>query len=137
MKPVVMNTKTTRKHNQGRLAIWTFAWTASTALAAFGPKFLWDESKGLTAMAILLNVGIGIGMILANRRLIEGLDELERKIHLESLALTLGLTLVVGIGYSLLDTTNIIPWDAEISFLVIFMGLCYLAAVVINQRRYS
>ncbi|MEJ2584967.1 MAG: hypothetical protein P8Z38_07955 [Robiginitalea sp.] len=132
-----MNTKTTRKQNQGRLAIWTFAWTASTALAAFGPQFIWDDSMGLTALAILLNVSIGIGMILANRRLIEGLDELERKIHLESLALTLGLTLIVGIGYSLLDSTNLIPWDAEISFLVIFMGLCYLAAVIVNQKRYS
>ena len=136
MKPVVMNIKTTRKQNQGRLAVWTFAWTASTALAAFGPKFLWDNSTEWTVLAILLNVGIGIGMILANRRLMEDLDELERKIHLEALALTLGLTLIVGIGYSLLDATNLIPWDAEISFLVIFMGLCYLTAVIIYQKRY-
>ncbi|MDX1332954.1 MAG: hypothetical protein R3252_07985 [Robiginitalea sp.] len=132
-----MDIKTTRRRNQSRLAQWTFAWTATTALAAFGPQFLWDDAAGLTALAILLNVGIGIGMVLANRRLLEGLDELERKIHLESLALTLGLTLIVGIGYSLLDSTDIIPWDAEISFLVIFMGLCYLLAVVINQKRYS
>lgn len=137
MKSVVMDIKTTRRRNQSRLALWTFAWTATTALAAFGPQFLWEDDAGLTIMAILLNVGIGIGMVLANRRLLEGLDELERKIHLESLALTLGLTLIVGIGYSLLDSTNIIPWDAEISFLVIFMGLCYLLAVVINQKRYS
>ena len=137
MKPVVMNSKTTRKYNQTRLAIWTFAWTASTALAAFGPKYLWDDATGPSAMAILLNVGIGIGMILANRRLIDGLDELERKIHLESLALTLGLTMIVGIGYSLLDITNVIPWDAEISFLVIFMGLCYITTLVINQKRYN
>ncbi len=137
MKTTVMDTKTTRKQNTSRLAYWTLAWTLSTALAAFGPKLLWDNATGLTLMAILLNVGIGVGMVLANRRLIESLDELERKIHLESLALTLGLTLIVGIGYSLLDTTNIIPWDAEISFLVIFMGLCYLSAVIINQRRYS
>lgn len=116
--------------------MWTLSWTASTALVAFGPKFLWNESTGPTLLALLLNVGIGVGMILANRRLFEGLDELERKIHLEALALTMGLTLIVGIAYSLLDSTNIIPWDAEISFLVIFMGLCYLAALVLNQRRY-
>ncbi len=136
MKTTVMDTKTTRKQNTSRLAFWTLAWTLSTALAAFGPKFLWEGSRILTLLAILLNVGLGLGMILANRRLIEGLDELERKIHLESLALTLGLTLIVGIGYTLLDSTNLIPWDAEISFLVIFMGLCYLAAVAFNQRRY-
>jgi hypothetical protein len=75
-------------------------------------------------------------MVLANRQLLEGSDELEKKIQLESMALTLGLTLVVGIAYSLLDTANVIPWDAEISFLVIFMGLCYMTAIAVNQKRY-
>ncbi len=137
MKTEAMNTQHTRKQRHGRLAFWTFAWTLSTALAAFGPQFLWGGSQGLTLLAIGLNVGIGLGMILANRHLLEGLDELQRKIHLEALAITLGLTLIVGIGYSLLDITNTIPWDAEISFLVIFMGLCYLTAALINARRYS
>ena len=136
MKSKVMNAPHTSKQRHGRLAVWTFAWTFSTALAAFGPQFLWGDSRGLTLLAIGLNIGIGIGMILANRHLLEGLDELQRKIHLEALAITLGLTLIVGIGYSLLDITNTIPWDAEISFLVVFMGLCYLFAVVLNQRRY-
>ena len=137
MKTQTMNTQHTRKQRHGRLALWTFAWTVSTALAAFGPQFLWGGSRGLSLLAIGLNVGIGLGMILANRHLLEGLDELQRKIHLEALAITLGLTLIVGIGYSLLDITNVIPWDAEISFLVVFMGVSYLTAVLINGRRYS
>lgn len=136
MKIDVMNQKVLKKKNLGRLAGWTLAWTVSTALAAFGTKFLWDGNQTLSALAILLNLAIGIGMVLANRRLLEGSDELEKKIQLESMALTLGLTLVVGIAYSLLDTANVIPWDAEISFLVIFMGLCYLTATVVNQKRY-
>ncbi len=137
MKTEAMNKQHTRKQRYGRLAVWAFAWTVSTALAAFGPQFLWGGSRGLTLLAIGLNVGIGLGMILANRHLMEGMDELQKKIHLEALAITLGLTLIVGIGYSLLDITNTIPWDAEISFLVLFMGLCYLTAVLINTRRYS
>jgi hypothetical protein len=52
------------------------------------------------------------------------------------MALTLGLVLVFGLAYSLLDTTDIISVDAEISVVVIFMGLTYLAAVLLNNQRY-
>jgi len=43
---------------------------------------------------------------------------------------------IFGLAFSLLDTTNMISGDAEISFLVIFMGLTYVAAVFINNWRY-
>ena len=71
------------------------------------------------------------------RKFFNNLDELQRKIHLESLALTLGLAIVVGLSYSLLDVTNLINYDAEISNLVIFIGLTYLVLVTINSRRYT
>ncbi len=131
-----MDKKTTRKKSLGRLAFWTFAWTLSVALASFGWKYLWDGNQMLNIAAIGLNLLIGVLMILANRSLLEDLDELEKKIQLESMGLTLGLTLVVGLAYSLLDITNVIPWDAEISFLVVFMGLCYMTTILLNTRRY-
>ncbi|MGB5190100.1 hypothetical protein [Robiginitalea sp.] len=131
-----MNTKTAKRKNLTRLAIWTMAWTVSTALATFGSLFLWEGNKVLTALSIVLNLGIGIGMVMANRRLLEGSDELEKKIQMEAMALTLGFTLIVGIAYSIMDSTNLIPWDAEISFLVIFMALFYITAIAFNTRRY-
>ena len=136
MKTIPMSKKTQRSNNLKRLGFWTFAWTLSVALASFGGEFLWEGNQMLNVAAIGLNLFVGILMILANRRLIENLDELEKKIQLESMGLTLGLTLVVGLAYSLLDITNVIPWDAEISFLVIFMGLCYLTTTFLNSRRY-
>ena len=136
MKSIVMNTKTAKRKNLSRLAIWTMAWTLSTALATFGSLFLWEGNKVLTALSIVLNLGIGIGMVMANRRLLEGSDELEKKIQMEAMALTLGFTLIVGIAYSIMDSTNLIPWDAEISFLVIFMALFYITAIAFNTRRY-
>lgn len=73
---------------------------------------------------------------LANRKLFNHYDELERKIHLESLALTLGLTVIVGLSYSLLDLTNLIPFDAEIGILVGFVGVTYMTTLLINRKRY-
>jgi len=131
-----MNTTSAKRKNLSRLAIWTMAWTISTALATFGSLFLWEGNTVFTALSILLNVGIGVGMVLANRQYLEDSDELEKKIQLESMALTLGLTLIVGIAYSIMDSTNLIPWDAEISFLVVFMGLFYMITLVFNRKRY-
>ena len=76
-------------------------------------------------------------MILANRKLFNHYDELERKIHLEAMALTLGLTVISGLTFSLLDQANLIPFDAEIGILVGFVGLTYLITLLINRKRYS
>ncbi|WP_332038454.1 hypothetical protein [Salegentibacter sp.] len=99
--------------------------------------YIWDDHAVLTVLAVSVNFVHGILMIFANRSLFNNFDELERKIHLESLALTLGLAVVVGLSYSLLDTTNLIGFDAEISNLVIFIGVTYLILVTINTRRYT
>lgn len=128
--------KELRKKRTKQLAIWTMLWTLSMALASFGPKFLWDNNTFLTILAIGVNIALGIGMILANRRFVNDGDELEKKIQLESMGLTLGLAVVVGLAYSLLDTTNLISSDAEISILVIFIGLTYIITTVVNTKKY-
>lgn len=129
--------KTARKKNLYQLAAWTWSWVATMAIATFGPKYIWDDHTVLTALAVSVNLANGILMIIANRNLFNKFDELERKIHLESLALTLGLAVVVGLSYSLLDTTNLIGYDAEISNLVLFIGVTYLVCITINTKRYA
>ena len=52
------------------------------------------------------------------------------------MALSLGVGLVVGLAYSNLDVTNIIAFDAEISHLVILMGLTYGAGIFIGLRKF-
>jgi hypothetical protein len=119
-----------------RLAWWTLAWLVSMALATFGPRFLWDGQQWITILAIAANLVIGIGMIVANRNHLRSLDELHQKIHLEAMGITLGVGLVAGLAYSNLDVSGIIGADAEISHLVILMGLTYLVSVALGTRRY-
>jgi len=52
------------------------------------------------------------------------------------MAITLSLSLVVGLSYENLAALNLIGVHAEISHLVIFMGLTYLAASFIGHRQY-
>ncbi len=128
--------KEERKKQLINLGLWTWSWVATLAIATFGPIFIWEEQKALTTFAIIINLANGVLMILANRQLFNHYDELERKIHLESLALTLGLTIIVGLTYSLLDQTNLIPFDAEIGVLIGFVGVTYMITLLINRKRY-
>jgi hypothetical protein len=123
------------KNNTIQLGYWTAAWLVTMAVATFGPILVW-ESKALSLLGILVNLGVGFGMILANKRHLKGLDEMHQKIQLEAMGLSLGVSLVVGLSYSLLDITNLITIDAEISFLVMLMGLTYLGGVIAGHRRY-
>lgn len=129
--------KLERNKRVKKLAVWTWTWVATMAIATFGPEFIWDHHSFLTTFAILVNLGNGILMILANRDLFNHFDELEKKIHLESMAISLGLAVVVGLTFSLLDQQDIIPFDADIGFLVMFIGITYLVSMVINTRRYK
>ena len=126
-----------QRRNTQRLAAWTAAWVATVALSTFGPALLWGDARVPTIAAIAVQFAVGIGMILANRRHLLGLDELQQRIHLNAMGVTLGVGLVVGIAYSTLDATNIIAADAEISALVLVMGMTYLVAALIGTRRYT
>jgi len=119
------------------LAFWTAAWVLTQALVVFGPQYIWQSNKLLTGLALLVNLAMGVGMIMANKRFLNGLDELQRKIQLDAMALCLGVGLVAGLGYSTLDVTDLIPMDAEISHLVILMGLTYLAGILMGHRKYQ
>lgn len=137
-----MNSKTdandwaaTVARNTVRLGYWTAAWVATMALATFGPIFLWSD-RVASLLAVLVNLAIGFGMILAHKRYLKGLDEMQQKIQLEAMGLSLGIGLVVGLAYSNLDAANVITSDAEIGFLVLLMGLTYSAGVIVGCRRY-
>ncbi|MCM8569882.1 hypothetical protein NE848_10860 [Gramella jeungdoensis] len=125
------------KRNTIHLGIWTGAWVLTLALVAFGHKFLWNEDTTISAIMIFINLAVGVGMIIANIKHLNGLDEMHRKIHLEAMGVTLGVTLITGLGYSMLDITNVISYDAEISYLVMIMGITYMFAVLINNFRYK
>ena len=125
------------KRNTVLLAYWTFAWVATQALAVFGPEFIWQSNKSLTSLALLFNVIVGFGMIMALRRHLKGLDEMQQKIQLNAMGVALGVGLVLGLAYSSLDTTNVIPFDAEISHLVILMSLTYIIGIYAGNRKYQ
>jgi hypothetical protein len=53
------------------------------------------------------------------------------------MGIALGVGLVGGMAYSTMDVTDVIPGDAEISFLVILISLTYLVSVVVGVRKFK
>ena len=125
------------KKNTVQLGYWTGAWVLTTALAAFGPKFFWEFNTPVTILGVLINLGIGFGMILANKRHLNGLDELMRKIQLEAMAISLGVGLVCGLSYELLEDIKLITFEPEVSHLIILMALTYMVGIIAGNRRYK
>ena len=125
------------KKNTLRLFFWTGAWVLATAGAAFGPRFLWDFNTLPTILGVLIHLGIGFGMIRMFRQYLLGLDELQRKIQLDAMGLSLGVGIVVGSSYELLEDIKLITFEPEISHLIILMCLTYCVGIIVGNRRYQ
>lgn len=123
--------------NTLRLALWTFAWLTTVAVLAFGPKFLWDYATAPSAVAAIVNLAVGIGMVLTNRRHLRDMDELERKIFLDASALTLGVGLVFAGAYQLLGDIRLLPFEPKIAHLMIVMSLAFLVGMIVGHRKFS
>ena len=118
----------------GQLALWKVAWGLTLALARFGPELLWD-SQPLSWGAITLNLGAGVGWIVAHARYLQGIDELQRKIMQDALAITLGVGWVVGFAYVVADSAGLVARD-EVGLLPALMGIVYVIATVAGHIRY-
>jgi hypothetical protein len=119
-----------------RLFRWCGAYGAATALMAFGPGFLWHKAPVFTVLAVGLDVAVGAGMILANKNYLAELDELQRKVQLNSMGITLGVGLIVGVPLSVMDGYHLIPFHAEIPYLLILMSLTFGVCNLFGTRRY-
>src|SRR5689334_2499100 len=125
LKPSENGYQSRTRTNVIRLFYWNGAWGAATALMALGPKFLWNKALVFTLLAVGLDVAVGVGMILANKKYIAELDELQQKVQLNSMGITLGIALIAGVPLSVMDAYHVIPFHADIAYLLILMSLTF------------
>jgi hypothetical protein len=118
------------------LAIWTLLWVGTVALANFGPALLWDGHPVLSWIAVGVNLAVGAGWIVIHARYLRGVDELQRKILLDALAVALGVGFVAGFAYASANTAGLISFPSDIAFITVLMGLVYIVGVAIGQVRY-
>lgn len=118
------------------LGWWTAAWIITTAVASFGARLFWQDNQLLMWLCIILNVGTGICMIVANAHHLKSMDEMQQRITLNAMGIALGTGLVGGIAATLLDSSDLIAFKADISFLIVGMGITYIVAILAGLRYY-
>ncbi len=118
-----------------RVALWALAWVATFALASFGPEHLWDSDVASWA-AVAANLAVGIGWIVAHARYLRGIDELQRKIMQDALAVTLGAGWVAGFAYVVADAADLIAHDANLGVFPALLSVVYMIAIAVGHLRY-
>ena len=136
LKPLEHSYESRTRTNVMRLFYWNGAWGAATALMAFGPGFLWHRALRLTLLSVGLDVAVGVGMILANKKYIAELDDLQRKVQLNSMGITLGVALIAGTPISVMEGYHMIPFHSNVAFLLILMGLTFVVSNLYGTWRY-
>ena len=119
-----------------RLYRWHGRWVGATLLMIFGPGFLWHRALVLTLPAVGLDVAVGVGMILATKKFIAEVDELQRKVLLDAFAIALGVGLIVGVPWSVMDAYHVIRLHANFGLLVVLMSLTFMVSLLYGTWRY-
>ena len=119
-----------------KVAYWGLAWLLATAGATFGPELLWGYGTLITSIGIAIQLAIGFGMIWAFKGVLLAMDELQRLIQLEAISLALGVGVVVGVSYELLEDIKLITFQPEISHLIILITLTYSFGLFLGNRHY-
>lgn len=117
------------------LVMWVFAWMAALTVADKAALYGWWSAEWLTMLAIAVHVAIGIGMIFKFMSMLRGMDDLQRKIQLEALSLSLGISMVGCAAYSLLVTWGYII-DEEVTDIFMLMCVSYAASSLFGVWRY-
>lgn len=118
------------------IALWTLGWAATLALARFGPALLWNHQPVVGWIAIAANVAVGIGLIVAHARFLRRVDELQRKIMVDAMAIALGVGLVGGFAYGAASSAELVALDANIAVFSALMALVYAVGSVVGTLRY-
>ncbi len=118
------------------IAVWTLVWAATLALARFGPDALWGGEPVAGWSAVGVNVAAGVGWIVAHARWLQRVDDLQRKLLMEAMAVALGVGIVGGFAYSVAEQAGLVSLDADSGFLAALMALVYALASVVGTVRY-
>ncbi len=117
------------KKSTFQLCLATSAWVGSTALMSFGPSAFWDFDTAVTFLAIAAKLIVGSFMLYSFFRHLRNMDELQRQTHLEAMALTLGINMVLTVIYGALTQTNLLTSTQPANVLFV-IGISYILSVI-------
>lgn len=118
-----------------RLVALVFIWMASLTVSDKAALYDWWSSEWLTVASIVVHVLLGGVLIVAFMRMLGRMDDLQRKIQFDALALGFGISLVGCAAYTLLVTWGYVQ-DEEASDIFVLMCVSYSAGAIFGVLKY-
>jgi hypothetical protein len=134
--PIDTTRTRTELRRTGLVALAVLAWVLTLALANFGPRLIWNGNPALTWVALALNLIAGVLVIASYARLLRSQDDLQRKISLDALAVTFGLSLVLGFAYIVARAAGLLPFELELVWFLTGSAVLYTIATLVSWLRY-
>ncbi|RLV59075.1 hypothetical protein D5018_14085 [Parashewanella curva] len=122
--------------NANIVNLWGVAWVLSLWLALTSIDNQWLTSTFEIIAVLTINAVIGIAMVFAYKRMLNELDEMERKIQLDALAAAVGSIIIVFAAGSILEKATLIN-ELEVSHVILAMSLTYAVSLIIGRVRYA
>lgn len=119
-----------------KMVAWIFIWMVSLIVSDKAALYGWWSAEWITVLSIIINAGFGLGVVYGYRRMLKGMDDLQRKIQLEALSMAFGVSVIGSISYSLLVTWGYII-DEEVTDIFMLMSISFSASVLLNSWRYK
>ena len=116
--------------------IWTFIWLVSFAILVNGPNNLWENTT-FTIIAAAFNFILIFIMLLANKNHFDVFDELEKTVQLNAIAVSLFLTIFVGLFFIGVYKSGLINYEPQIDHLVVFSSLSYIISSFFIFNKYK
>lgn len=121
--------------NIGLFNLWALAWMAAFILGSLAIQRGWVASAAAVWVVAILPSVLGVVACFFYLRFLRGLDELQRKVQLEGLALGFGAGVIFMMGYALAERAGAPRLDVADPLLV--MVVFWAAGQWLAARRYQ
>ena len=113
---------------------WLLAWAVTLGAVSYFSEYDWYSATWVKITGFSIHTIIGLGVIFAFKRFVNKADELERKIQLEALALSVGVTIVFFSSYTILQKSFGMI-DLTPGYLITVMSFGYAVGLIIGRIR--
>ena len=121
--------------NANRVNLLALLWAGTLAITSLSREYTWHSTMLFISIIFTLHTAIGVLMVFSFRKFLKELDDLERKIQLDALALSVGITIISFSSSSILSMVGIIE-KLDQSSLIMLMAATYMIGTVAGRIKY-
>lgn len=122
-------------HNANRVNLLALLWASTMLLGTVIIGLDFPLRDGVFTVVLLLHITISIMMLLAFKRFITELDELEKKVQLDALAIAVGVAIIVFSSGSILANAALLP-ELKPWLLIIIIAVTYMVGIIKGRLAY-